>query len=112
MPVQGAESPHPESTARAICEFCDARSNASLTDAELPIESSEEFRFVTANRATDADIISIHVRSMQPPACSRKFRILLAVESENVACKSVGAFFDGFVNPRRRCQQKSKSIHE
>jgi hypothetical protein len=65
--VQGEESPHPESTAREICELCDARSSVSLTDAALhdrTIESSEELRFVTANRATDADIISIHVRSM------------------------------------------------
>src|SRR5260370_5994537 len=99
------------STARAICEFCDARSNVSLADAALhdrTIESSEELRFVTANRTTDADIISIHVRSMQPRAGSRKFRILFAVESENAACKSVGGFFVGFVNPDRRCQQKSK----
>jgi hypothetical protein len=71
MPVQGVESPHPELTAREICEFCDARSSVSLTDAALhdrTIESSEEHMFVTANRATDADIISIHMRNMQPPA--------------------------------------------
>jgi hypothetical protein len=97
MPVQGAESPHPESTARVICEFCEARSNASLADAALhdrTIESSEELRFVTANRANDADIISIHVRSMRPRATQLEVQNPFAVESENVACKSVG-LFDG-----------------
>jgi hypothetical protein len=67
MLVQGEESRHLESTAREICELCDARSSVSLTDAALhdrTIKSSEEFWFVTANRATDADIISMHVRSM------------------------------------------------
>jgi hypothetical protein len=67
MPVQGEESLHPESTAREICELCDARLAVPLTDAALherTIKSSEELRFVTANRATDADAISIHVRSM------------------------------------------------
>jgi hypothetical protein len=105
MPVQGVESPYPESTARVISEFCDARSNFSLADAaqhDRTIESSEELRFVTANRATDADIFSIHVRSMKPRACRRKFRILSAVQSESVACKSVGVFFDGFVNSGRQ----------
>jgi hypothetical protein len=33
MPVKGVESPHPESGAREICEFCDARSDASLANA-------------------------------------------------------------------------------
>ena len=114
MPVQGVESPYPESTARVISEFCDARSNFSLADAaqhDRTIESFEELRFVTANRATDADIISIHVRSMKPRACRRKFRIPSAVQSESVACKSVGSFFDGFVNSGRQHQQKSKSIN-
>ena len=113
MPVQGVESPYPESTARVISEFCDARSNFSLAEAaqhDRTIESLEELRFVTANRATD-DIISIHARSMKPRACRRKFRILSAVQSEGVACKSVGSFFDGFVNSGRQHQQKSKSIN-
>jgi hypothetical protein len=113
MPVQGAESPHRESTAREICEPCDAPSSVWLADAALhdrTIESSEELRFVTANRAIDADVISIHVRSMLPRACRRKFGILFIVKSENVACKSVGAFFDGFVNSGRRCQQ-GQEVH-
>ena len=113
MPVQGVESPYPESTARVISEFCDARSNFSLAEAaqhDRTIESLEELRFVTANRATD-DIISIHARSMKPRACRRKFRIFSAVQSEGVACKSVGSFFDGFVNSGRQHQQKSKSIN-
>jgi hypothetical protein len=102
MPVQGVESPHPESTARAICEFCDARSNASLADAALhdwSMKSSGELRFVMANAAADIGIISIHMRNMQPRACSRKFRILFAAESENVAYKSVVTLFDRFVKP-------------
>jgi hypothetical protein len=67
MPVQDEESPHPESTAREICELCDARSSVSLTDAALhhpTIKRSGKLKFVMVNYATDADIISIHVRSM------------------------------------------------
>jgi hypothetical protein len=64
MPVQGAESPHPESTARAICDFCDARSNASLADAALHDRSIKSSGEPTANCAADIDIISIHMRSM------------------------------------------------
>jgi hypothetical protein len=71
MPAQGVESPHPESTARTICEFCDARSNVSLADGALHDRSSKisgEIRFATASGAADLNIISLHMRNMQPPA--------------------------------------------
>jgi hypothetical protein len=79
MPVQGVESPYPESTARAICEFCGARSNVSLADAALhdrTIESSEELRFVMANRATDSDHFypcAKHAAARMPPEVQNPF---------------------------------------
>lgn len=44
-----------------------------------------------ANRTTDIDFISSHMRSVQPHAFGRKFRIPFVVESETVACEPVGA---------------------
>jgi len=90
--------PGPRMTPRRIGG---ARSNASLADAVLhhcSTKSSGELKFVMANAAADIGIISIHMRKMQPRAC-RKFRILFAAESENVAHKSVGTLFDRFVKP-------------
>ena len=43
-----------------------------------------------ANRTTDIDFISSHMRSVQPRVFGRKFRILFVVESETEACESVG----------------------
>jgi hypothetical protein len=43
-----------------------------------------------ANRTTDIVFISSHMRSVQPRAFGRKFRILFVVESETEAYESVG----------------------
>jgi hypothetical protein len=43
-----------------------------------------------ANRTTDIDFISSHMRSVQPRAFCQKFRSLFVVESETEACESVG----------------------
>ena len=43
-----------------------------------------------ANRRTDIDFISSHMRSVQPRAFGRKFRILFGVQSETEAYESVG----------------------
>ena len=43
-----------------------------------------------ANRTTDIVLISSHMRSVQPRAFGRKFRILFVVESETEAYESVG----------------------
>jgi hypothetical protein len=43
-----------------------------------------------ANRTTDIDFISSHMRSVQPRAFGRKFRILFVAESETEAYESVG----------------------
>jgi hypothetical protein len=90
MPVQGVESPHPESTARAILVFREARSNASLTETAQHDRSIKLAGELMANRTTDIDFISSHMRSVQPHAFCRKFRNLFVVESETEACESVG----------------------
>ena len=45
-----------------------------------------------ANRTTDIDLISSHMRSVQPRVFGRKFRSPFVVESETVAYESAGAF--------------------
>jgi hypothetical protein len=91
MPAQGEESPHPESSARAIFVFCEARSNAPLMGAARDDRSIKLARELMANRTTDIDFISSHMRSVQPRAFGRKFRIAFVVESEAVAYEPVGA---------------------
>ena len=86
--VLGVESPHPESTARAISEVCDARLSGSLADEALlnaSIRSSGELGDPTAKTISDLRINSVHTWSVPPHACHGKFKIPLVVESENVA---------------------------
>jgi hypothetical protein len=66
MPVQGVESPHPESTARAILVFREARSDASLTETAQHDRLTRLTRVLITNRTTDIDLISSHTRSVQP----------------------------------------------
>jgi hypothetical protein len=63
-----------------------------------------------ANRTTDIDLIYGHTRSVQPRIFGRKFRIPFVVESETVACESVGALLDDFVDPSRRYQQRARGF--
>ena len=61
--VQGIESPHPDSTARAICGVCDARLRGSLADEVLlnaSIKSWGELSDQTAETLTELGINSIH----------------------------------------------------
>jgi hypothetical protein len=90
MPAQGVESPHSESTARAIFVFREPRSNASLTKAAKHDRSIKFEGELMANRTTDIDFISSHMRSVQPRAFGRKFRIVFVVKSETEAYESVG----------------------
>jgi hypothetical protein len=86
--VLGVESPHPESTARAIAEVCDARLSGSLADEALlnaSIRSSGELGDPTAKTISDLRINSVHTWSVPPHACHGKFKIPLVVESEDVA---------------------------
>jgi hypothetical protein len=92
MPAQGEESPHPESSARAIFVFCEARSNAPLMGAAQDDRSIKLAGDLMANRRTGIDSIFSHMRSVQRRAFGRKFRTFLVVESETEACESVGDF--------------------
>jgi hypothetical protein len=86
--VLGVESPHPESTARAISEVRDARLSGSLADEALlnaSIRSSGELGDPTAKTISDLRINSVHTWSVPPHACHGKLKIPLVVESDNVA---------------------------
>jgi hypothetical protein len=97
MPVQGAESPHLESTARIICEFCDARSEASLADATLPDQSIKRWQ---GGWVHDRGLRHQNWYQFDPYAKHAATHMLSKVQDplyrkiRNIECRSVGAYPD------------------